>query len=160
MAEEAGYGQNQYSISSATFPTCWAEIPDLMEEDHRVLTHSGQKIRKYYLQWWRGRRGRTSMVLFPWKRSTKWIKEMLLLCTNWSWVWTHKVTVLLWDWSKQRVTIISISWGLFSRLKRQVVSYRFYNGVFHLCPGGKILWFAQIMSSIWCFFCGIWRHLR
>lgn len=49
MAEQTGY-----SISSGVFPTCWTEIADLMEEDHRGLPHSGHSIRKYYLQWWGG----------------------------------------------------------------------------------------------------------
>lgn len=52
VAEQAGYGQNGYSISSATFPMCWAEISDLMEKGHKGLPHSGHKIRKCYLQWW------------------------------------------------------------------------------------------------------------
>lgn len=52
MAEQTGYSQNRYSISSTTFPTSWAENPDLMEEDHRGLPCSGHKIRKRYLQWW------------------------------------------------------------------------------------------------------------
>ena len=50
MAEQVGCGQNQYSISSASLPVCWAESPDLTEEDHRGLPHSGHKTRKYYMQ--------------------------------------------------------------------------------------------------------------
>lgn len=58
------------------------------------------------------------------------IEAQSKLCTTWS----RRVTVLLWEWSKKPSAIISVSWGLFSRIKSQVVLYSYYNGVFHLCP--------------------------
>lgn len=106
MDEQAGYGQNWLSISGATFSQCWTEIPDLMkiiEHCHILVTEFVNTIwscggkEEEWCWWW---------CFLGSEAQSK-------LCTTSS----HRVTVLLWEWSKKPAAIISISWGLFFRKK-------------------------------------------
>lgn len=104
----------------------WTEAPDLIqviEDCHILVTESADTIcscggKEGEWRWW--------CCFLGSEAQSK-------LCT----IWSHRITVLLWDWTKKTFSYYFNIMGFIFKNKNRVVLYRHYNRVFHLCLGKK-----------------------